>query len=190
MYSIHIIWCFFPFLFPFPPHPLSPLVGSLTSTLSTRYVSACEGHTAHLSCPPPTLITVQYAKYGRSLPSSKMCGITETDHDLASRPKNTRWPSSLRNLLLQSSTTAPRIPEDTRCVAVRSLEVSRSCFSEGRIKRGCLTLNGMLSSFGNISLEGLKLSKYFILYAVDNLLCYCNLRNSQLPLFTLRHQQT
>ncbi|KAK3801723.1 hypothetical protein RRG08_033907 [Elysia crispata] len=91
-------------------------VGSLTSTLSTHYSSACGGEIAHLSCPPPTLITVQYAKYGRSVPSSQMCG-----NKTKSRSRNLS--RSLRNPLL-SSTAAPKFEEDTRCVAVRSLEVS------------------------------------------------------------------
>ncbi|KAK0044560.1 protein eva-1 C [Biomphalaria pfeifferi] len=59
-----------------------------------------------VTCPPETLINIQYAKYGRSVPSSVMCSAPSTE------------PAPEGAFSEQNSD----LVEDTNCIAVRSLE--------------------------------------------------------------------
>ncbi|KAK6985482.1 protein eva-1 C [Biomphalaria glabrata] len=59
-----------------------------------------------VTCPPGTLINIQYAKYGRSVPSSVMCSAPSTE------------PAPEGAFSEQNAD----LVEDTNCIAVRSLE--------------------------------------------------------------------
>ena len=94
------------------------LTGSLTRTLQTLEAYSCEGGTLAVSCPASTVISVQYAKYGRSVPSSLMCprGAAAPDPRslLAGGEGEGRGPGS---------DGGQGAKENTNCLAVRSLEV-------------------------------------------------------------------
>ena len=85
----------------------------MTRTLQTLEAFSCEGGTLVVACPPSTVISVQYAKYGRSVPSSRMC------------PR--RAGRFLHTGELGGGTgggeEGARVEENTNCLAVRSLEV-------------------------------------------------------------------
>lgn len=74
--------------------------GILASTLFTFHDHACDSEKLKLRCPSGTTINIQWAQYGRQLPSRKMC-----PHSM------TFWPPN-------------SYEEDTNCLAPTSLEVS------------------------------------------------------------------
>ena len=86
--------------------------GLLTSTLQTFHEASCDGESMSMSCPDGMLISIQFAQYGRQVPSSEMCprGIQGDD------PKT--WNSrsyAARQVALW---------EDTNCLATTSLKVN------------------------------------------------------------------
>ena len=99
---------------------LSLLTGSLTRTLQTLEAYSCEGGTLAVSCPASTVISVQYAKYGRSVPSSLMCprgaAAPDTRSLLAGGEGEGRGAGA-------GADGARGAKENTNCLAVRSLEV-------------------------------------------------------------------
>ncbi|XP_025097109.1 protein eva-1 homolog C-like [Pomacea canaliculata] len=86
--------------------------GSLTRTLQTLQQYTCEGKTMLISCPASTVISVQYAKFGRSVPSARMCPAGDT---LTS-------PALMSEVMLAPGYRVTAA-EDTNCLAIRSLEV-------------------------------------------------------------------
>ncbi|PVD28203.1 hypothetical protein C0Q70_10790 [Pomacea canaliculata] len=85
---------------------------SLTRTLQTLQQYTCEGKTMLISCPASTVISVQYAKFGRSVPSARMCPAGDT---LTS-------PALMSEVMLAPGYRVTAA-EDTNCLAIRSLEV-------------------------------------------------------------------
>lgn len=84
------------------------LSGLLSGTLHTFHEASCDGESMKMSCPPGMLVSIQFAQYGRQVPSSEMCPNTE-QNDESNRAKS--W----RRFLV----------EDTNCLATTSLTVSR-----------------------------------------------------------------
>lgn len=85
--------------------------GLLTSTLQTFHEASCDGESMSMSCPEGMLISIQFAQYGRQVPSSEMCPPSFQGDD----PKI--WSSS--------SYAARQVAlwEDTNCLATTSLKV-------------------------------------------------------------------
>ncbi|XP_064628397.1 protein eva-1 homolog C-like isoform X2 [Lineus longissimus] len=83
--------------------------GRLSSTLYTFQEHACSGETLKLRCPQDTTLSIQFAQFGRQVPSHQMC------------------PSKPGSLLPQSSQE-----EDTNCLATTSLEVVLKACQEKR----------------------------------------------------------
>ncbi|KAK7486613.1 hypothetical protein BaRGS_00022138, partial [Batillaria attramentaria] len=87
---------------------------ALSRTLQTLEASACEGETLVIRCPASTMISVQYAKFGRSVPSRQMCPARA-----AHPPRVGHFYVDQQNVVTLGP---PSVIEDTNCLAIRSLE--------------------------------------------------------------------
>ncbi|CAH1798386.1 unnamed protein product [Owenia fusiformis] len=80
--------------------------GLLSSTLFTFQERACEGDHLHIRCPEGTTISVQFAQYGRQIPSHQLCP-----------------PRSSGGQGQHSSNVKVNWNEDTNCISPSSLQV-------------------------------------------------------------------
>ena len=82
--------------------------GVWTSTLHTFQEASCDGEPMKMSCPPGMLVSIQFAQYGRQVPSTEMCPrLEQSDQPKPSNP----WQQKYQD-------------EDTNCLATTSLTVS------------------------------------------------------------------
>ncbi|XP_052244508.1 protein eva-1-like [Dreissena polymorpha] len=88
-------------------HRVDSNSGILSGTLTTFEEASCDGEPMTMSCPPGMLVSIQFAQYGRQVPSSKMCPREEQSDDPNSGKS---WISNM-------------LPEDTNCLATTSLKV-------------------------------------------------------------------
>ncbi|XP_071112933.1 protein eva-1-like isoform X1 [Haliotis cracherodii] len=89
--------------------------GSLSSTLDTFHQHTCDGESMTVKCPQKTIISIQFAQYGRQVPSSEMCPAAAPLHrDVYGNTYRT-----YRNYRSLSY----RQQEDTNCQATTSLQV-------------------------------------------------------------------
>ncbi|XP_041350838.1 protein eva-1 homolog C-like [Gigantopelta aegis] len=82
--------------------------GSLLSILNTFHEHVCDGSILKVRCPRKTLISMQFAQYGRQVPSSRMCPAPTHNSK-----------GSYRSLY----TPYHYLREDTNCQATTSLTV-------------------------------------------------------------------